>query len=68
MGSLGTWFTGTIDSGRLVVGLDDLEGLLQPKRFYDSVKVTPAPTLNCISDPSHGVGLLFFPQSEAHRN
>ena len=27
----GTWFSGGMDSVRLMVGLDDLEGLLQPK-------------------------------------
>jgi len=37
MWSLGTWFSGGIDSIRLMVGLDDLEGLLQPKRLYDSM-------------------------------
>jgi len=37
MQSLGTWFSGEIDSVRLMVGLNDLDGLLQPKRFYDSV-------------------------------
>jgi len=31
MRSLGTWFSGGIDSVRLMVGLHDLEGLLQPK-------------------------------------
>jgi len=36
MQSLGTWFSGGIGSVRLMVGLD-LEGLLQPKWFYDSV-------------------------------
>ena len=38
MQSLGTWFSGGIDSVRLMVGLDDLDGLLQPKQFYDSMK------------------------------
>jgi len=37
MRSLGTWFSGGIDSVRLMVGLD-LEGVLQPKGFYDSMK------------------------------
>jgi len=36
MQSLRTWFSGGTDSIRLMVGLDDLEGLLQPKQFYDS--------------------------------
>jgi len=31
MQSSGTWFSGGIDSVRLMFGLDDLEGLLQPK-------------------------------------
>jgi len=35
MRSLGSWFSGGIDSVRLMVGHDDLEGLLQPKWFYD---------------------------------
>jgi len=38
MRSLGTWLSDGIDSVRLTVGLDDLEGLLQPKWFYDSMK------------------------------
>ena len=32
----GTWFSGGLGSVRLTVGLDDLKGLFQPKRFYDS--------------------------------
>jgi len=32
---LGTCFDGGIDSVRLSIGLDDLDGLLQHKRFYD---------------------------------
>ena len=31
MRSLGTWFSGGIDSVGLTVGLDDPEGVLQPK-------------------------------------
>jgi len=34
---LGTWFSGGIDSVRLIVGLNDFEGLLQSKQFYDSM-------------------------------
>jgi len=30
-------FNGGIDCVRLIVLLDDLEGLLQPKQFYDSM-------------------------------
>jgi len=37
MQSLGTWFSGGIESVRLMVGLDDLDSLLQPKEFYDSM-------------------------------
>jgi len=37
MRSLGSWFSGVIDSVRLMVGLYDLEGLLQHKQFYDSM-------------------------------
>jgi len=35
MQSLGTWFGGEIYSVRLMIGLHDLEDILQPKRFYD---------------------------------
>ena len=37
MWCLGTWFSGGHGSARLMVGLDHLKGLFQPKRFYDSV-------------------------------
>jgi len=37
MWHLGTWFSDAPGSARLTVGLHDLEGLFQPKRFYDSV-------------------------------
>ena len=33
------WFIGGLGSVRFTVGLDDLKGLFQPKRFYDSVIV-----------------------------
>jgi len=36
MQSLGAWFSGGVDSVRLMVGFDELEGLLQHRRFYDS--------------------------------
>lgn len=36
----GTWFSCGLGSTELTVGLDDLRGLLQPKRFYDSIKIT----------------------------
>ena len=36
MWCLGTWFSGGLGSAGLTVGLDDLKGLFQPKRFYDS--------------------------------
>lgn len=29
------WFRGGLDNVRLMVGTDDLEGLFQPKLFYD---------------------------------
>lgn len=32
----GTWFSGGLDSVRLMVGLDDPMGLFQPKCVYDS--------------------------------
>lgn len=34
---LGTWFSGSPGRARLVVGLDDLRGLFQPKWSYESV-------------------------------
>ena len=37
MWCLGTWFSGGIDSVRLMLGLNDLDGVLQPKQFYDCV-------------------------------
>ena len=37
MQSLGTWFSGGIDSVSLVDGLDDLEALLQPQKICDSM-------------------------------
>jgi len=37
MQSLGIWFSGGTDSVRLMVGPDDLQGLLQSKWFYDSM-------------------------------
>ncbi|KAK4823922.1 hypothetical protein QYF61_008308 [Mycteria americana] len=33
-----TWFSGGLGNVRLMVELDDLKGLFQPKRFYDSVQ------------------------------
>ena len=36
MWHLGTWFSGGLGNVRLTVGLDDLKGLFQSKRFYDS--------------------------------
>jgi len=42
MWTLGTWFRDGIDSVRLMVGLNDLYGLPQPKRLYDSmILITP---------------------------
>ena len=38
MWHLGTWFSGGLGSVRFMVGLDDLKGLFQPKRFYDSMR------------------------------
>ena len=34
---LGAWFSGGLGSVRLMVGLDDLTSLFQPKGFYDSM-------------------------------
>jgi len=39
MQSLGTRFSGGIDSVRLMAGLDDLDSLLQPKQFYGSMNL-----------------------------
>jgi len=39
MESLVTLFSGAIDSVTLMVGLSDLDGLLQPKWSYDSMFV-----------------------------
>jgi len=39
MQNLGTWFSGGIDSVRLMAGLD-LDSLLQAEQFYDSI-ITP---------------------------
>lgn len=38
---MGIWFGGRLDSARLTVGLDNLKGLFQPKRFCDSMKYFP---------------------------
>lgn len=32
---LGTWYSGELGSVKLIVELDDLKGLLQPKQFHD---------------------------------
>lgn len=37
MWCLGTWISGGPDHVRLMVGLDDLKDLLQPKWCYDSI-------------------------------
>jgi len=37
MWHLGTWFSGGLDSVKLMVGLRDLTGLFQPKLFFDSI-------------------------------
>jgi len=37
MWCLGTWFSGGLGHVRLTDGLHDLQGLFQPKRFYDSM-------------------------------
>ena len=34
---LGTWFSGGLGSIRLMVGLDELMALIQPKGFYGSM-------------------------------
>jgi len=36
---LRTWFSGGIDSVRLMAGLNDLEGLLQPEQLCDSMSM-----------------------------
>ena len=60
----GTWFSGGLGSVRLAVGLNDLKGLLQPKRFCDSL-ILPgcswaAATLNLIHI------FFFFPLNYGH--
>lgn len=40
MWHLGTWSSGGLVSVGFTIGLEDLEGLLQPKRFYDSMQHT----------------------------
>lgn len=35
---LRTWFSGGLGSVRLIVGLNDLKGIFQPKLFYNSLK------------------------------
>lgn len=40
MWCLWTWFTGGLDSAGLTDGLDDIEGLLQPKQFYGSINLS----------------------------
>jgi len=43
MWHLGTWFSGGLGSVRFMVGLNDLKGFFQPKRFYtNSVGHVPA--------------------------
>lgn len=37
MWHLGTWSSGGLDSMRSVVGVDGLRGLIEPKRFNDSL-------------------------------
>lgn len=37
MWCLKTWFRGGLDSGRFVIGLNDLEGHFKSKWFYDSM-------------------------------
>ena len=39
MWCLGTWFSGGLGSVRFTVGLDDLKGIFEPKRFYDSLRL-----------------------------
>ena len=37
MWHLGMWFSGGLGSVRVMVGLNDIKGLFQPKLFYDSI-------------------------------
>lgn len=41
MSCIGTWLSSGLGSIRLMVGLDDLKGLFQPKQFYNSVELDP---------------------------
>ncbi|KAK4811143.1 hypothetical protein QYF61_019774 [Mycteria americana] len=50
MKCLGTWYSGGLGSARLTVGLDDLKGLFQPKRFYDSMILLEDNNIDCLQD------------------
>ena len=45
MWCLGTWHSGGLGSAGLMVGLDDLKGLFQPK-FYDSQGYSDTTAMN----------------------
>jgi len=59
MRSLGSWFSGVIDSVRLMVGLYDLEGLLQHKQFYDSKLICPGKKTEEKRKKGHLLSILF---------
>ena len=46
MGRLGTWFSGGLGSVRFTLGLNDLKGLFQPKRFYNPMIISEASLLH----------------------
>lgn len=41
MWHLGLWLSGEIGSAGVMVGLDDLRGIFQPKLFYDCISRRP---------------------------
>ena len=58
MWRLGTWFSGGLGSARLMVGLNDLQGLFKPKRFYDSTILYWMFLKCCLSDYFHETEVL----------
>lgn len=44
-----TWYSGGFGSVRLVIGLNDLMGLSEPKQFYDSMLDKPVLSVKTIT-------------------
>ena len=53
MWHLGTWFSSGLGSVRFMVGLNDLQGLFQPKCFYDSMKFRKRENANTTVNAKH---------------